>query len=98
QGIENKMRVDMSLDRFQLQLFYQRFQLKRIQLLFSALGNVVVNEIKQVPDKEIDEKVKSSIDDQEELVSFKFLLAAVHEVELRKKRQVYIRSHEAEKQ
>ena len=42
----------MCLDRFQFQFLYQRFQLKGIQLLFPALGHIMVHKINKAPYKE----------------------------------------------
>src|SRR6185437_4494851 len=49
QGIENKMRVDMRFDRFQLQLLDQRLQFESIHLLLAADQHIVIQIIDQRP-------------------------------------------------
>ena len=48
----------MCLNRFQLKLFNQCFELEGIHLLFPAFLNVVIDKINTVPHKQVNESIK----------------------------------------
>lgn len=88
----------MRLDRFQLQLFHQRFQFQRIQLLFTTLVDIVINKIDQVPDEKIHHEVHGGIDDQQKpIVEVGFFLT-VQQFVFRQQCQIQISAHHTEQQ
>ena len=60
---EAEMRVDVCFDGLQFEFLHERFQLKRIHLLFPALLYIVVDEVDAVPHEEVYERSESVNDD-----------------------------------
>ncbi len=72
----------MCLDGFQFQFLHHRLQPQGIQLLFPALGHIMVNEIDQVPDKEVHKKIEDPAGDQQYFITQKFMLPFIQQVEM----------------
>ena len=82
----------MRLDRFQLEFFYQSFELEGIQLLFPALGDIVVHEIDGVPDKIVNKKGESAAENKEYFIIEIRLFAFVQQVVFYQQLHIKIRA------
>lgn len=72
----------MCFDRFQFQFLYQRFQPQSVQLLLTALGYVMVNEVDKIPDNDIDEEIEGATQYKQQRLVYKFLFAIIQQTEM----------------
>lgn len=70
----------MCLDGFEFKFFYHGLQPECIQLLFPALGYIVINKVNQVPDKKVHEKIKDTAGNQQYFIAQKLMFTFVEQV------------------